>query len=376
MNDYSFETICARGVKKDFDPTGAVSVPIYQSATFEHPGPGKSAGYDYSRAQNPTREILEKTVAALEGGKEAIAFSTGMAAIAALMELFAPGDRLAASGDIYGGTHRLFAHISRKNGILVTHTDDFENAVTPETKAIFIETPTNPLMRVYDLEKISDTAKKNNLLLIVDNTFLTPYFQKPIEFGADIVTHSGTKYLSGHNDTLAGFLVAASADIAERLRFIAKTTGACLSPFDSFLTLRGIKTLALRMEKQQQNAMKIAEWLQNRPEITAVHYTGLKSHPGYEISKKQTTGFGAMISFETKTPELAIQILEKVELIIYAESLGGVESLITYPLTQTHSDIPEAERLAVGITDRLLRLSVGAESADDLIADLARALAG
>jgi cystathionine beta-lyase/cystathionine gamma-synthase len=373
MGEYRFETDCVRGFKKEFDATGAVCVPIYQSATFAHPGPGKSAGYDYSRVQNPTREVLEKTAALLEGGTDAIAFSSGMAAIAALMELFAPGDGIVACGDIYGGTHRLFAHISRKNRISVTHTDDFERAVDENSKAIFVETPTNPLMRVYDLEKISQIAKKNNLLLIVDNTFLTPYFQKPIALGADIVVHSGTKYLGGHNDTLAGFLVSARSDIAERLRFIAKTTGACLAPFDSYLILRGIKTLALRMEKQQENALKIARWLKGRPEITEVHYPGLLEHPSYEISKKQTTGFGSMISFETKTAEFAIQILGRTRLITFAESLGGVESLITYPLTQTHSDIPETERLAVGITDRLLRLSIGIEAAEDLIADLEQA---
>lgn len=371
------ETLCIHGCETKYDTTGAVSVPIFQSATFSHPGIGESTGFDYSRQQNPTREYLEKTVAALEGGADALAFSTGMAAITALMELFSPGDHIIASDDLYGGSHRLFRSISVKNGITFDflNTSDYKNIpryIRPQTKAVFIETPTNPMMQVTDIAAVSEIAKQHNLLLIVDNTFLTPYFQKPIKLGADIVVHSGTKYLGGHNDTLAGFLVTAAAN--ERLRFIYKTTGACLSPFDSWLIIRGLKTLAVRMQRQQESAIRIANWLCTRPEIKAVHYAGLPSHPNYAVSKKQTSGFGAMISFETQNEQTAIRILERVKIIQYAESLGGVESLITYPMFQTHADVPKEDREAKGINERLLRLSVGLESPGDLIEDFAHAL--
>ena len=373
------KTLCIHGCGTKYDTTGAISVPIFQSATFAHPGVGKSTGFDYSRQQNPTREYLEKTVAALECGSDALAFSTGMAAETALMELFSPGDHIIASDDLYGGSHRLFRHISEKNGITVdfVNTSDaagIESHILPQTKAVFIETPTNPMMQVTDIAAVAEITKRHGLLLIVDNTFLTPYFQQPLKLGADIVLHSGTKYLGGHNDTLAGFIVVSDALLSEKLRFIYKTTGACLSPFDSWLLIRGIKTLAIRMEQQQKNTIKIADWLCSHHKIKAVHYPGLRSHPGYSISKKQATGFGAMISFETDSEKTAVQILERVEIIQYAESLGGVESLITYPMLQTHADIPKEEREAKGINERLLRLSVGLESADDLIADLKHAL--
>lgn len=376
-----FDTLCIHGSDKTYDSTGAVSVPIYQSATFAHPGVGLSTGFDYSRLQNPTREHLENTIAKLEGGTDAMAFSTGMAAVAALMELFRPGDHIIASDDLYGGSHRLFHHISVKNGLsfdLVDTSDIAKTAslIRPETKAVFVETPTNPMMQVTDLAAVSALCKEHGLLLIVDNTFLTPYFQKPLELGADVVIHSGTKYLGGHNDTLAGFLVVSDTTLSERLRFIYKTTGACLSPFDSWLMIRGIKTLAVRMERQQENAMKIARWLSSHKKIKAVYYAGLPSHPQYEISKKQTTGFGAMISFETDSERTALDLLERVQVIKYAESLGGVESLITYPMLQTHADIPKEVREAKGINERLLRFSVGLESAADLISDLEQAFGG
>jgi cystathionine gamma-synthase len=374
-----FDTLCIHGSKTRYDTTGAVSVPIFQSATFAHPGVGLSTGYDYSRLQNPTREHLEKTVAQLENGIDALAFSTGMAAVTALMEFFSPGDHIISSDDLYGGSHRLFNHISAKNGLSFDFADtsDISNIsplIRPETKAIFVETPTNPMMQVTDLAAVSELCKKHGLLLIVDNTFLTPYFQKPLDLGADIVVHSGTKYLGGHNDTLAGFLVVSDASLSERLRFIYKTTGACLSPFDSWLMIRGIKTLAVRMDRQQESALKIAQWLCSHKKIMAVHYVGLPSHPHYAISRKQTTGFGAMISFETDNERTALDLLEHVRVIQYAESLGGVESLITYPMLQTHADIPKQEREAKGINERLLRLSVGLESTSDLIEDLEQAL--
>ena len=374
-----FDTLCIHGNDTRYDSTGAISVPIFQSATFAHPGVGLSTGYDYSRLQNPTREHLEKTIAKLENGIDAMAFSTGMAAIAVLMELFCPGSHIIASDDLYGGSHRLFSHISAKNGLSFDFVDTSDISKTaelikPETKAIFVETPTNPMMQVTDLAAVSELCKQHGLLLIVDNTFLTPYFQKPLNFGADIVVHSGTKYLGGHNATLAGFLVVSDEALSEKLRFIYKTTGACLSPFDSWLMIRGIKTLAVRMERQQENAVKIAQWLRTQKKIRSVHYVGLPAHPHYEVSMKQTTGFGAMISFETDSERTALDILEHVKVILYAESLGGVESLITYPMLQTHADIPKQEREAKGINERLLRLSVGLEAASDLIADLEQAL--
>lgn len=374
-----FETICVHGSNTKYDRTGAVSVPIFQTATFAHPGVGESTGYDYSRLQNPTREYLEQTLARLEGGCDAMAFSSGMAAIHALVELFAPGDHLIASNDLYGGSHRLLANIAAKNDIgfdLVntTHIDQIEARIKPQTRAILIETPSNPMMQVSDIAAAAQLAKRHNLLLIVDNTFLSPYFQQPLKLGADIVVHSGTKFIGGHNDTLAGFLVVADSQIAEKLRFIYKTTGACLAPFDSWLMIRGIKTLAIRLERQQQTAFQLAQWLTAQPRVKAVHYVGLPSHPDYEISKRQTSGFGAMISFEVDSETTARNVLDRVSLIQYAESLGGVETLITYPVLQTHADVPKELLNSLGVNERLLRLSVGLEQADDLIADLANAL--
>jgi cystathionine gamma-synthase len=373
-------TYCIHGSDDDpTDCTGSVTIPIYQTATFAHLAVGQSTGYDYSRLQNPTREHLEKTVAELEHGDDAMAFSTGMAAITALMELFKVGDHVIASDDLYGGSIRLFRYISEKNGLTFDYVDTsdssiIERYIKPETRAIFIETPTNPMMRVTDIASVSAIAKAHHILMIVDNTFLTPYFQNPILLGADIVIHSGTKYLCGHNDTLAGFAVTATPALSERLRFIYKTTGACLSPFDSWLLIRGIKTLPIRMEKQQENALKLAKWLCTQPKIKAVYYVGLPSHPSYEVTLKQTRGFGAMISFEVDKEETAKKLLESLNLILFAESLGGVETLITYPMLQTHADIPKEERETKGINERLLRLSVGLESIGDIIADLEQAL--
>jgi len=370
-------TICVHGCEKKFDTTGAVAVPIFASATFAHPGVGQSTGFDYSRSLNPTNVHLEDTIAALEGGSHAVAFSSGMAAVSALMELFSPGDHIIASDDLYGGTVRLFSHISQKNGVKFSYAadlKDIEKEITPSTKAVFLETPSNPMMHVTDIAAVSAITKKNNALLIVDNTFLTPYFQRPFSLGADIVLHSGTKYLGGHNDTLSGMLVVKDESIAEKLRFIAKTTGACLSPFDSFLIIRGIKTLAVRMERQQETALKIAHWLLQQSTVKKVYYPGLQEHPDYDISRRQTSGFGGMISFSVRDRQTAEHILENVKVIKYAESLGGVESLITYPMLQTHADLPESERNARGIDECLLRLSVGLEASDDLIADLAQAM--
>jgi len=370
-------TICVHGCDKKFDVTGAVAVPIFASATFAHPGVGKSTGFDYSRSLNPTNVHLEETVAALEGGNYAVAFSSGMAAVSVLMELFAPGDHIIASDDLYGGTFRLFRHVSEKNGVKFSYAaslKDMEKEITPSTKAVFIETPSNPMMRVLDIAAAAAITKKHNTLLIVDNTFLTPYFQRPFSLGADIVLHSGTKYLGGHNDTLSGMLVVKDFDLSEKIRFLAKTTGGCLSPFDSFLIIRGIKTLAIRMERQQETAGKIVQWLLKQSAVKKVYYPGLKDHPDYEVSRRQTSGFGGMISFSVSDRQTAERILENVKVIKYAESLGGVETLITYPMLQTHADLPESERKARGIDECLLRLSVGLEAAEDLIADLEQAI--
>ena len=357
---------------------GSLSFPIYQTATYAHPGVGKSTGFDYSRLQNPTREQLEKILCQLEHGTDAFALSTGMAAITLFMEIFKPGDHLIVDSDLYGGTIRLFDNVSVKNGIKFTRancsSDNIESLINPDTKAIYIETPTNPMMNVTDITAVAEIAHKYGLLLVVDNTFMSPYFQNPLDLGADVVIHSGTKFLAGHNDTLAGFIVSRNQEINEKLRFLIKTTGSGLAPFDSWLLLRGIKTLAVRMEKAQANAAKIAEWLKLQPAVTKVIYPGLPEHPGYKIMKKQSRGFGAMVTFRLNSVEKALSVLEKVHLIKYAESLGGVETLITYPTTQTHADVPEELRLKNGITPETLRLSVGIESAEDLIKDLEEAL--
>lgn len=378
---YEIETRClyGDGISFDKEQTGAISFPIYQTATFAHKGVGRSTGYDYSRLQNPTREHLEQVVASLEGGKAAFAFSSGMAAITAFFENFEPGDHIIADEDLYGGSIRLFDNISKKNGIKITRrnllTEDIEKDITPSTKAIFFETPTNPMMNVIDIEKYAEIARIHHLLLVVDNTFLSPYFQNPLSLGADVVIHSGTKFLAGHNDTLSGFVVTNNDEIAERMAFILKTVGSGLAPFDSWLVLRGIKTLPLRMERQQKNALLLADWLRKNEKVKKVYYPGFEDSPGHEVMKKQARGFGSMITFEVDSKETAYSILENVRLIHFAESLGGVETLITYPVTQTHADVPEEIRLKNGITDSILRLSVGVENGKDLIAEFERVFA-
>ncbi|GIM30199.1 cystathionine gamma-synthase [Clostridium polyendosporum] len=375
----SFETKAVHGNKPYDLVTGAISVPIYQCATFRHEGVGRSTGYDYSRVQNPTREELEKTLAILENGKECLAFTSGMAAISNLFTVFSPGDHIILSEDLYGGTYRVTEEIFNKYGLTSSYVDTsglsslIEN-IRKNTKAIFIETPSNPMMRITDLKAVVAIAKERNILTIVDNTFLSPYFQKPLDLGIDIVVHSGTKYLSGHNDTLSGFVILNDLTLAEKLRNIQKSIGACLPAFDSWLTLRGIKTLAIRLDRQQENAIKIAKWLKNHKNIEQVFYPGLEDHKGHEILKEQASGYGAMISFVVDSEETAKRILERVKIILFAESLGGVETLITYPEQQTHANIPENMRNRVGVTSKLLRISVGIENVDDLINDLKGAL--
>ena len=375
------ETQCIHG-NNDFsynDPTRAVSFPIFQTATFGHIGLGKSSGFDYTREKNPTRQHLEETVSALEGAVDTVAFSSGMAAISAVFELFSPGDHIICSDDLYGGVIRLFDKVACKNGMTVdfVNTADLSGAeklIRPETRALYIETPSNPMMHVTDIRAAAALAHAHGMMLIADNTFLSPYFQNPLALGADIVVHSGSKFIAGHNDAIAGFACSAHQEIADRIRLLAKTTGGTLSPFDSWLVLRGLKTLPIRMERQQENALKVANWLRSNPKVDKVYYIGLPDFPGYDVNVSQASGTGSMISFSTKDVETAHKTLQTVKMITFAESLGGTESLITYPMMQTHPDVPKERREALGITDKLLRLSVGLEAADDIIADLAQAM--
>lgn len=372
--------IVRSGIDKE-DIAGAISTPIYQSATFIHKGLGLSTGFDYSRTQNPTRLQLEKAISNLEGGVDSLAFSSGMAAITTVFMLFNPGDHIIISDDLYGGTYRIANQIFANYKLEFDCVDtpiiqNVETAIKHNTKAIFFETPSNPMMKITDIEKIVGICKKYNLLCISDNTFLSPYLIRPLEFGADIVVESATKYLSGHNDLLAGIVSSRRQDIAEKLRFLQNSTGGVLSPHDSWLLLRGLKTLGVRLDRQQYNALKIAKWLQKRPEVVKVLYPGLPEHPGHDIIKKQADGFGSMISFEVEDISLVKRILENVKIISFAESLGGVESLITYPVEQTHKDIPNSLKQKIGLNERILRLSVGIEDIDDLIQDLKQAMNG
>ncbi|MFT8871163.1 MAG: aminotransferase class I/II-fold pyridoxal phosphate-dependent enzyme [Sporolactobacillus sp.] len=347
-----------------FDELGAVSAPIYLSTAYRHRGIGISKGYDYIRTGNPTRSILERTIADIEGGQEAFACSSGMSAIQLIFMLFSSGDHIIASRDLYGGTYRLFQILADHYHICFSpwdgeSTEQLEALIRPETKALFIETPTNPLMREVNLVEVSALAKAKDILLIVDNTFYTPILQRPLTLGANLVIHSATKYLGGHNDVLAGIVVSNTLKVSEKLREYHNACGAVLDPFDSWLLIRGMKTLALRMERHQSNARKVVEYLHSQPLVAKIHYPGK----------------GGMISFEITNQSDVEPFLKALQLITFAESLGGVESLITYPATQTHADIPEALRLKYGLTNTLLRLSTGIEAPEDLIADLERAFA-
>lgn len=362
------------------DPmTGAVSFPIFQTATFRHRDFGISTGFDYSRLQNPTRQELERTMAILEGGLEAFAFSSGQAANMCLFTYLEKGDHVILSDDIYGGTFRICETIFRKfdcdfSYVDMSDTDAVKAAIRPETKMFFVETPTNPMMKVADIAKISEIAKSCGALLVVDNTFLTPYLQRPMELGADVVVHSATKYLGGHNDTIAGIVVVKTQEMADFMRLQMKSHGNGLASLDSWLLLRGIKTLHLRMEKHCENAYEVAHYLRNHPKVKKVYYVGFEDHKDYAVTLKQTRGFGGMISFELDSKETAHKLLSNVKLIYFAESLGGVESLVTYPMTQTHESIPEDVREALGINERFIRISIGIENVDDIIADLEQAL--
>lgn len=359
--------------------TGAVNVPIYQTSTYEQPELGRNTGWEYSRTGNPTRAALEALIAELEGGKTGFAFGSGMAAITAVLSLFHAGDRILISSNVYGGTFRVLDKIFKNFEInySIEDTTDLsalEQKITPEVKAILIETPANPLLTVTDMEAVALLAKKHRILSIVDNTFMTPYLQRPLEFGIDIVVHSATKYLGGHSDLVAGLVVVKDTDLAGRLAFIQNATGGVLGPFDSFLLIRGIKTLGVRLDRHVENAEKIAGYLQRHKAVKKVYYPGLPDAQGYEINHRQAKNGGAMISFELYENYNIAKFFSSLKLIALAESLGGVESLVCHPASMTHASIPYETRQKVGITDGLIRLSVGIENADDLLADLEQAI--
>ncbi|WP_339263615.1 bifunctional cystathionine gamma-lyase/homocysteine desulfhydrase [Geobacillus sp. FSL K6-3411] len=362
------------------DPhTGAVSVPIYQVSTYKQEEVGKHKGFEYSRTGNPTRAALEKLIADLEGGEAGFAFASGMAAITAVMMLFDSGDHIVLTDDVYGGTYRVMANVLNRFGLESTFVDtsdiaNIEAHIRPNTKAIYIETPTNPLLKITDLKAAAAIARAHGLLLIVDNTFSTPYLQTPLELGADIVIHSATKYLGGHSDVVAGLAVVRTAELAERLHYVQNSTGGILGPQDSWLLMRGMKTLGVRMEEHEQNARAIAAFLAEHQAVTRVYYPGLPEHPNHELAKAQMRGFGGMISFDVGSLERAETVLSRVRYFTLAESLGAVESLISLPGKMTHASIPKERREQLGITDGLIRLSVGLEDVNDLIDDLAQAL--
>ena len=361
------------------DPTtGAVITPLYLTSTYEQKELGKNKGFEYGRTHNLTRAALEKNIATLEKGKYGIAFSSGLAAIQALMSLVKSGDHLIVSNNVYGGTYRLFETIMTNYGIEYSWVDtsnltNIENAVKENTKIVYIETPTNPMLNLTDIEGTVNICKKNNLLSIVDNTFMSPYFQNPLLLGADIVVHSSTKYLNGHSDLIGGIIITNSEKVNERLKYIQNAAGAIPSPFDCWLTLRSTKTLALRMQKHNENAIQIADFLVNNSPAVKVYYPGLKTHPQHELAKRQMSGFGGMISVDFGDIELAKKVLKQTKIFSLAESLGGVESLISHPASMTHAAVPKEEREKMGLTDSLVRLSVGIEDVEDLIADIQNA---
>ena len=360
--------------------TGAVSTPIYQVSTYKQQSVGQFNGYEYSRTGNPTRHALEVLISDLEGGKAGFAFGSGMAAISSVMMLFSKGDHVVLTDDVYGGTYRVITKVLNRFGITATFVDSsdvskVEEAIEENTKAIFLESPTNPLLKITDIEAVTKLAREKGLLTIVDNTFMTPYFQQPIAQGADIVLHSATKYIGGHSDVVAGLVVVATEKLAEDLHFIQNSVGAILGPQDSWLLIRGIKTLGLRMEEHNVNAQKIAEFLEGHEAVGKVYYPGLKTHPGRELMTRQATGFGGMISFDVGSEKNADELLAKLRYFTLAESLGAVESLISIPARMTHASIPRERRLQLGITDGLVRISVGIEDVEDLLEDLAKALA-
>jgi cystathionine gamma-lyase len=380
-NRLAFSTRTIHAGQQHDPSTGAVMVPIYATSTYAQESPGVHKGFEYSRSQNPTRMAFERCIADLESGTHGFAFASGLAAIATILELLDAGDHIIATDDLYGGSFRLFDKVRKRSaGLQFSFVDlsdvkAIEAAIRPQTKMIWIETPTNPLLRLADLAAIAGLAKRRKLLTVADNTFASPYVQRPIELGIDIVMHSTTKYLNGHSDIIGGCVVVNTDELGERMRFLQNAVGAIAGPFDSFLALRGLKTLALRMERHCSNALAIARWLENHAKVTQTIYPGLKSHPQHSLAKKQMSAFGGIVTFVVKGGLGATKrVLERTELFTLAESLGGVESLIEHPAIMTHASIPSEQRDRIGISDSLVRLSVGVEDVDDLIADLEQAL--
>jgi cystathionine gamma-lyase/cystathionine beta-lyase/cystathionine gamma-lyase/homocysteine desulfhydrase len=374
-----FATLAIRAGQDPDPSTGAVSVPIYQTSTYAQEGLGKHKGFEYARTQNPTRLALEKNLAALEGGRAAFAFASGMAAINAVTTLLQAGDHVIVSDNTYGGTFRLFDKVLKKFGLQFTYVDtrepqNVDDAARAETRMVFIETPTNPVMSITDIRAVAEITRRRGIRLVVDNTFMSPYFQRPLEMGADIVVHSTTKYLNGHSDSVGGAVVLNDEEDIRAMAFIQNAAGAILSPMDSFLVMRGTKTLAVRMRQHDENGRLVAQFLSENPKVEKVYYPGLKSHPQHELARRQMSGFGGMISFETGSLDNARRVLESVRLCTMGESLGGVETLISHPATMTHASVPEVERNRLGITDGLVRISVGIEDAEDIIEDLDQAL--
>lgn len=376
MKNYEYiESALVHGGIYGDERTGAVNTPVYQTSTYMQDGLGKNRGYEYSRTGNPTREALESLIAELEGGRAGFAFASGMAATTAVLSLFQSGDKIVISSNVYGGTFRVLDKIFQRFGFQyaiadTTDLDAFEEALTPEVKAVLIESPANPLLTVTDISAIAKIAKRKGALLIVDNTFMTPYLQRPLEHGADIVLHSATKYLGGHSDLIAGLAVVKTKELAERLHFVQNATGGVLQPFDSFLLIRSIKTLSVRMDRHVRNAVELARFLREHKAVKAVYYPGLPDAQGYEINKRQAQSGGAMISFELHEDYDIRKFFEELKIIALAESLGGVESLVCHPASMTHASIPKEIREKVGITDGLIRLSVGIENVKDLSRDL------
>ncbi len=375
-----FETIAIHAGDRPGKAFGAISPPIYQTSTFVFKDVGKTRGYDYSRTANPTRKILEDTIAQLEGGKAGFAFATGMAAETTIMHLLKAGDHVISGDDVYGGTYRLFQNVMRDFGLEFTFLrmdsrQTIEEAIKPNTRMLWLETPSNPLLNIVDIEMVVDIARRHKLLTVIDNTFATPYFLRPIEYGVDLVVHSTTKYLNGHCDVVGGAVVTTSDELTQKVQFLLNAMGTCASPFDCWLVLRGIETLPLRMERHEKNALAVANYLKEHPGVKRVFYPGLKFHPGHEIAKRQMKGFGGVVSFEIKGGiESVNTFLRKLKVFSLAESLGGVASLAEHPATMSHASMPEDYREKVEITDELIRLSVGLENVDDLTEDLERAL--
>ena len=378
-DDARFSTICIHAGQEPDPSTGAIITPIYQTSTYVQEAVGHHKGFEYARTQNPTRLALEMNIAAIEGGKAAFAFASGMAAIDTITTMLEAGDHVIVTDNTYGGTYRLFEQVLRRYQLSFTYVDTsclelIERAIRPQTKMLFIETPTNPVMRLTDLSAASELAHKHRITMVVDNTFASPVLQRPIAFGADLVVHSTTKYLNGHSDSVGGIVVAVRDEDIESLKFLQNAAGAILSPFDSWLILRGTKTLALRMAQHNTNAQALAEYLAGHPKVKAVFYPGLPSHPQHALAARQMTGFGGMLTFDVGSQDAAHEVCNRVRLMALAESLGGVETLISHPASMTHASVPPERRAKIGLTDGMVRISAGVEDPADLIADLAQAL--